>query len=566
MILYCYMVDFDEEKQNKRLDEMRIKEEEDVAKILAGKYGYNYLDLGILPVNSDAIRIINEEEARLANLAVFDMVGKKIQVAIISPNNEKTISVVNRLTNDGYFPIVHMVSRKSLEKAWKLYKDLSYASESTIGTFDISGDQVVVLMSKVKTIADIKILTDDLMGVKQTYRISKILEIMMAGALELGASDVHLEAEEQTVRMRFRIDGVLIDTYTFDISTYSLILSRIKLLSGLKLNIKAESQDGRFSIKVKGSEIEIRTSVLPGAYNESIVMRLLNPKSISVPLEELGIEEKTLTMLMEQINKPNGMLLITGPTGSGKTTTLYAFMKKIHSPETKIITIEDPIEYHLPGIVQTQVEESKGYTFISGLRASLRQDPDIIMIGEIRDSETASTAINAALTGHLVFSTLHTNSAAGAFPRLIELGINPKIITSAVNVAMAQRLIRKICNFCKQEKTPNEKEKGIINKVLESIHDKTFLENIQTDKIYEPKGCEKCNGTGYKGRIAICEAIFVSKELEEIIINNPSERDIKTVSSLQNTVDMRQDGILKILKGISTFEELERVIDIEGEY
>ncbi len=404
------------------------------------------------------------------------------------------------------------------------------------------------------------------MGVKQTYRISKILEIMMAGALELGASDVHLEAEEQTVRMRFRIDGVLIDTYTFDISTYSLILSRIKLLSGLKLNIKAESQDGRFSIKVKGSEIEIRTSVLPGAYNESIVMRLLNPKSISVPLEELGIEEKTLTMLMEQINKPNGMLLITGPTGSGKTTTLYAFMKKIHSPETKIITIEDPIEYHLPGIVQTQVEESKGYTFISGLRASLRQDPDIIMIGEIRDSETASTAINAALTGHLVFSTLHTNSAAGAFPRLIELGINPKIITSAVNVAMAQRLIRKICNFCKQEKTPNEKEKGIINKVLESIHDKTFLENIQTDKIYEPKGCEKCNGTGYKGRIAICEAIFVSKELEEIIINNPSERDIKTVSSLQNTVDMRQDGILKILKGISTFEELERVIDIEGEY
>jgi type IV pilus assembly protein PilB len=560
------MVDFDEEKQNKRLEEMRIKEEEDVAKILAGKYGYNYLDLGILPVNSDAIRIINEEEARLANLAVFDMVGKKIQVAIISPNNEKTISVVNRLTNDGYFPIVHMVSRKSLEKAWKLYKDLSYASESTIGTFDISGDQVVVLMSKVKTINDIKTLTDDLMGVKQTYRISKILEIMMAGALELGASDVHLEAEEETVRMRFRIDGVLINTYTFDISTYSLILSRIKLLSGLKLNIKAESQDGRFSIKVKGSEIEIRTSVLPGAYNESIVMRLLNPKSISVPLEELGIEEKTLTMLMEQINKPNGMLLITGPTGSGKTTTLYAFMKKIHSPETKIITIEDPIEYHLPGIVQTQVEESKGYTFISGLRASLRQDPDIIMIGEIRDSETASTAINAALTGHLVFSTLHTNSAAGAFPRLIELGINPKIITSAVNVAMAQRLIRKICNFCKQEKTPNEKEKGIINKVLESIHDKTFLENIQTDKIYEPKGCEKCNGTGYKGRIAICEAIFVSKELEEIIINNPSERDIKTVSSLQNTVDMRQDGILKILKGISTFEELERVIDIEGEY
>lgn len=409
------MVDFDETKEKKREEEMRKNEEEDVVKILAARYGYNYIDLGPIHINSDALRIVNEDESRQSNIAIFDMTGKKLQIAIISPNNEKTISILNRLSSEGYFPTVFMTSKKSLEKAWEQYKDLSYSSESIAGTFDISSDQVVLLMEKVTHIKDVKKLMDDLLGVKQTYRISKIMEIMLAGALALGASDVHIEPQETSVRMRFRIDGVLIDTFTFDLSTYSLLLSRIKLLSGMKLNIKDEAQDGRFSIKIKGSEIEIRSSILPGAYNESIVMRLLNPKSISVPLEELGIEKRTLDMLIEQISRPNGMLLITGPTGSGKTTTLYAFLKKIYNPEIKIITIEDPIEYHLSGIVQTQVEEDKGYTFLSGLRAAMRQDPDVIMVGEIRDDETAGTAVQAALTGHLVFSTLHTNSAAGAF-------------------------------------------------------------------------------------------------------------------------------------------------------
>ncbi len=557
------MVDFDEEKQEKRLEEMRKNEEEDVSRILAGRYGYNYLDLSSIPINSDALRILNEEEARATNTAVFQMVGKKIQVAIISPNDEKTISILNRLSNDGYFPAVHMVSRKSLEKAWGRYKDLSYSSESTAGTFDIASENVSVLMEKVKHVADIEKFTNDLLGVKQTYRISKIMEIMLAGALALGASDVHLEPEEKDVRMRFRIDGVLLDTFVFDKSTYNLLLSRIKLLSGLKLNVKDEAQDGRFSIKIKDNNIEIRTSVIPGAYDESIVMRLLNPKSIAVSLEQLGIEKRTLNILIEQISKPNGMLLITGPTGSGKTTTLYAFMRKIYSPDVKIITIEDPVEYHLDGIVQTQVEEEKGYTFLAGLRAAMRQDPDVIMVGEIRDPETAATAIQAALTGHLVFSTLHTNSAAGAFPRLIDLGVNPKTIPSAMHVAMAQRLLRKLCDFCKVEKEPNIKENKIITETLESIHDKTYLDGIQTKKIFEAKGCDKCNGTGYKGRIAIVEAILSTREIEEAIVNNASDREIKEVAIPQNILDMKQDGILKVLKGISSIDELGRVIDLE---
>jgi len=559
------MVDFDDTKEDKRIEEMRKNEEEDLVKILASRYGYNYLDLGPIRVNSDALRIVNEDEARQSNIAIFDMVGKKLEVAIISPNNEKTISILNRLSRDGYFPAVFMTSKRSLEKAWEQYKDLSYSSESVAGTFDISSDQVVMLTEKIGHIKDVKKLMDDLLGVKQTYRVSKIMEIMLAGALALGASDVHIEPEETSVRMRFRIDGVLIDTFRFDIATYGLLLSRIKLLSGLKLNVKDEAQDGRFSIKIKGSEIEIRTSILPGAYNESIVMRVLNPKSIGVPLEELGIEKRTLDILLEQIKRPNGMLLITGPTGSGKTTTLYAFLKKIYNPDIKILTIEDPIEYHLTGIVQTQVEEDKGYTFLAGLRAAMRQDPDVIMVGEIRDDETAGTAIQAALTGHLVLSTLHTNSAAGAFPRLIDLKVNPKTIPSALNVSMAQRLLRKLCVYCKEEKTPTDKEKNIIHKVLASINDKTYLEGIRTDKIFMAKGCDKCNDTGYKGRIAIVEAILSTKEMEKVIMVNSSDREIKEAARSQNILDMKQDGVLKVLRGVSTLEELGSVIDLESE-
>jgi type II secretory ATPase GspE/PulE/Tfp pilus assembly ATPase PilB-like protein len=318
-------------------------------------------------------------------------------------------------------------------------------------------------------------------------------------------------------------------------------------------------------VKILNNDIEIRSSILPGAYNESVVMRLLNPKSIAVPIEELGIENRTLTVLMEQIRRPNGMLLITGPTGSGKTTTLYAFMKKISTPDVKIITIEDPIEYHLPGVVQTQVEEEKDYTFLSGLRSALRQDPDVIMVGEIRDGETANIAINSALTGHLVFSTLHTNTAAGAFPRLIDLGVNPKIISSAINVAMAQRLIRKLCVECRAEVTPSPKEKAFIDKTLVSITDKSYLTDLQTEKIWQAVGCEKCHKTGYKGRIAITEVVLMKKEVEEAIINNPSDRDIKAAAASQNLLDMKQDGVIRILKGISSLDELSRVIDIETE-
>ncbi len=560
------MTDFDnEDKREERLEEMRHKEEEDVIKILAAKYGLGYIDLRPLPVNTEALKLIPENLAREAKIVAHEKVGKKLQVALLSPKNDKAVVILKKLEDEGYKILVNMTTSQSLEKAWARYQDLSFAVNSTAGTFDISTDQVTQFISQIKTIEDVSKIITEILALKKAYKISKMMEAMIAGALALSASDIHVEPEETEVRIRFRLDGVLINVINFDPDTYELLLSRIKLLSGMKLNIKNASQDGRFSVKIAESDIEIRSSILPGAYNESIVMRLLNPKSIAVPIEDLGIQERTLKTLMEQISRPNGMLLITGPTGSGKTTTLYAFMRKIFSQDIKIITIEDPIEYHLPGVVQTQVDEEKDYTFLSGLRSALRQDPDVIMVGEIRDSETASIAINSALTGHLVFSTLHTNTAAGAFPRLIDLGVNPKIISSAINVAMAQRLIRKLCPDCKAEKVPNEKERALIDKTLASVTDKTYLDGVQTEKIWGAVGCEKCHKTGYRGRVAITEVILMKKEIEEAINMNPSDRDIKAAAASQNLLDMKQDGIIRILKGVSSIEELGRVIDIETE-
>jgi type II secretory ATPase GspE/PulE/Tfp pilus assembly ATPase PilB-like protein len=308
-------------------------------------------------------------------------------------------------------------------------------------------------------------------------------------------------------------------------------------------------------------DIEVRVSILPGPYGESVVMRLLNPKSINVPLEELGIPKKLLSVLQEEINRPDGMILTTGPTGSGKTTTLYAFLKKIYNPEVKIITIEDPIEYHLQGIVQSQVND-KGYNFAEGLRAAVRQDPDIIMVGEIRDNETASMAIDSALTGHLVFSTLHTNDAAGTFPRLIDLGVNPKVLTSAIRIAMAQRLVRKLCVFCKKEITLDGSIKKDIEDTLSSIEDKSEIpQNV--DKMWVSVGCEKCHNTGYKGRIGIYEAIRTNGVIETAIENNPSEREIWNAAKGQGILTMKQDGVLKVLSGTTSFEELQRVISIK---
>jgi type II secretory ATPase GspE/PulE/Tfp pilus assembly ATPase PilB-like protein len=478
------------------------------------------------------------------------------------PNTQETRDAIEALSARGYQPIVYLVSQESLNKVWSRYKDLGMSSATKAGAIDISNESITELTEKITSLEELKKILEETVHSKQAYRISRLFEIMLAGALSQKASDIHIEPEELDVRLRYRLDGVLTDILRFDIATYDLILSRIKLLSGLKLNTKHKAQDGRFSIKISGEEIEIRTSLLPGAYNDSVVLRVLNPKAISVPLEDLGIHPRLLSLLLREVVKPNGMILNTGPTGSGKTTTLYAFLKKIHSPDIKIITIENPIEYHIPGIVQTQTSED--YTFLEGLRSALRQDPDVIMVGEIRDTETAEIAINSALTGHLVFSTLHTNNAAGTFPRLIDLGVNPKVLTSAISIAMAQRLVRKLCKNCREKKILEgsilEKVNAILNSI--KIKDPTYLDGVETGSHYEAKGCTECNFTGYRGRMGIYEAILADADIDAVVQNNPSEREIQKAAEKQGILTMQEDGVIKVLSGVTSTEELERVIEL----
>ncbi len=566
MVLYLdkTMVVFDEDKQNRRVEDLRKQEEESLAQTLSSKYGVPYADLTTTPLDIDALRIINEEEAKEANVAVFNEIDKVVSIGALAPRNPKTVEAVEKIKAKGYEPQIFMVSETSLKKVWERYKDLSYSFETKSGALDISNEQITEFLAQVHTIPDVQNLIGDVLQMKKSYRISRIMEIIIAGALATKASDVHLEPEEEYVRLRYRLDGMLTEILQFDLETYKLLLSRIKLISNLKLNVSG-AQDGRFSIKIAAGEIEIRTSLLPGAYNDSVVLRVLNPESISVPISELGIHPKLMDVIFHETSKPNGMVLITGPTGSGKTTTLYALLKKIHTPEIKIITIENPIEYHLPGIVQTQTDEKKNYGFAEGLRSALRQDPDIIMVGEIRDQETAEIAINSALTGHLVFSTLHTNNAAGTFPRLIDLGVDSKVISSAINLAMAQRLVRRLCVDCKKQITLDGDDKKIIDGIVGTISEKDYLKNVDTTHIWQAVGCDKCNMTGFKGRIGIHEAIKMDYDIELVVRENSSEREIKKVASKQGLLDLRQDGILKVLAGTTTIDELRRIIDIEKE-
>jgi type IV pilus assembly protein PilB len=554
------MVTFDEDKQNRRVGDLLKKEEETLVQLLARKHNLDYIDLSPIATQTDALRLIDEQKARAAKVAAYAIIDKRLKIASREPVSDATKEVIADLQKKGYIPEIVMASTASLEKAWRGYKDLNYASETKAGSIDISNEEITTILKDVTTMPQVEALLNDILSQKQKYRISRFLETILAGALATSASDIHIEPEEAFIRLRFRLDGVLQNITTFDTSTYNLLLSRVKLLSGLKLNVKKDSQDGRFSVHVGDADIEIRTSILPGAYNESIVLRVLNPKSIAVPLEELGIHPKLLATILKQIDKPNGMILTTGPTGSGKTTTLYAFLRKIYGPGVKIITIEDPIEYHLPGITQTQVNE-QGYTFVEGLRAALRQDPDIIMVGEIRDRDTAAIAINSALTGHLVFSTLHTNNAAGSFPRLLDLGINPRVMSSAVSIALAQRLVRRLCSTCKKEAPIEGHAKEVIEKVLSFVVEK---ENIpaQREKMWVATGCDACNKTGYKGRIGVYEGILLDEAVNAEVERESSEKTIRDAGRPQGLLTLTQDGIIKVLQGETSLEEIERVLDI----
>lgn len=558
------MVRFSDTEQDEKLAALRKAEEEEFLQIMSEKHGIPYVDLSALAIDIAAVALLKESVAREALVGPFALTGKKLKVALFDPNNSEARQVLASLEERGYKIERHLASHASLEKVWERYREISGATKAEAGVVDISGENMEALVGKFKMLDDVSRELEGAVTEKTARHISNIFSVIMAGAIGIRASDIHIEPAEEAVHIRYRIDGVLHEVGTLPSSIYRLFSSRLKLLAGLKLNVAAESQDGRFSIKIADLDIEIRVSVIPGAYGEGVVMRILNPQSLNVTLEDLGMSPRLLAIVEREIRKPHGMILNTGPTGSGKTTTLYAFLKKIYSPGIKMMTIEDPIEYHMKGVSQTQVEADKGYTFLEGLRAAMRQDPDVIMVGEIRDGETAKVAINAALTGHMVFSTLHTNTAAGAIPRLIDIGVTPKIIGSSLTVALAQRLARKLCVACKKEDTPNEREQKIIDEVAHLIKEKVGTE-VQTKKVWRAVGCSACNSTGYKGRIGVFEAILMDAVIEALLDSVPSEREIREVAQKQGILTMREDGIEKILAGMTSFDEVERVVDLERE-
>lgn len=556
------MIKFNDSEHEKKLAELHEQEEEQLAQILSRKYGVEYVDLTRVSVDTDALKLIDEKRAKESMVAAFRKAGKKIFLAVRSPARQEVKQIIEYLKRLGYDTRLFMVSTNSLRHAWSHYKDISHASASEAGMLNVALDEIEKIRNEVHTLEDLILYFDEILSGKGAHKVSRLLEVILGGGLALGVSDVHIEPEDEFIRIRFRLDGVLTNVSEIKPSVYKLLLSRIKLLSGMKLNIKNKAQDGRFSVNVGDKEIEIRSSIIPGAYGETVVMRLLDPDNIGLSLTDLGFDDYTLSVFKHEISKPNGMILNTGPTGSGKTTTLYAFLKYIFKPEIKIITLENPVEYHLEGIVQTQI--TKNYSFAQGLRAILRQDPDVIMVGEIRDPEVAEVAVHAALTGHLVFSTLHTNNAAGTFPRLIDLGVRPETLSASLNITMAQRLTRKLCNHCKKAVPLQGEDLRLAKLILRFIPRREEIGEI-SNVVYEAVGCDKCGQTGYKGRIAVVEAIQMDPKVEEVVRRDPTEIEIWKAARHQKLRRMYEDGLLKVLNGMTSFDELRRVVDIEEE-
>lgn len=554
------MVSFPEEKQQQKLSQIKAQEEEAAAKILSEKYGIPYVDSSRLPIDTDALKIVPEADARAGKLAVIQKMGRKLQVIVEKPDFSETLKVLEGLDRKNFIAHLFLSSHRGLERAWELYKNIKETLGVSAGQIDITEAGLRQFAEKIRSIPDITPLIENAVS----QHITDLLEITIAGALKVDASDIHIEPQAEEVRVRYRLDGVLQDLAAIPHASFKFLVGRIKLISGLKMNVTERAQDGRFTIKLPEYDIEVRVSILPGPYGENIVMRILNPKSINLKLEDLGIQPEIAEEIKRQLKKPNGMILTTGPTGSGKTTALYTFLKTIHTPEIKIITLEDPIEYHLPGIEQTQVSAAKNYSFALGLRSVLRQDPDVILVGEIRDLETAETAMHAALTGHLVFSTLHTNDAAGTVPRLIDIGVKPNIIAPSLNMAIAQRLLRKLCAACKKEDTLNAHEKDVLQKEFSSFPPNSKVQkpaiDLSSAKTYRPVGCQQCNMTGYKGRTGIFEIIVIDDIFKEVIMKSPSELDIKKTAYAQGQITMRQDAALRIIKGVTDISELERVL------
>jgi type II secretory ATPase GspE/PulE/Tfp pilus assembly ATPase PilB-like protein len=537
-------------KQN----EIKIKEMERNTEKAAIQSGRSYINLFGFPISPEALVMIDEAKANKMQTVCFHYDGEKINLATFDPEQPGLAELAEELNATYYSRVeIFQVSSHSIQYALGLYKTLPKVRQFIRGV-ELSEDDLKKFSDKFSSFKDLQNEID-------RSKISDIVTMIMSAAIKIGASDIHVEAEEKSIKIRFRIDGVLHDAATIDKELWKKIISRMKVLARVKINITDKPQDGRLSIITKNDRIDIRASFLPTNFGESVVMRLLKASSVGLAFEDLGIRGGAYEQLKIEIERPNGMIITTGPTGSGKTTTLYAILKKLNSQETKIITIEDPIEYQLSGVNQSQISEK--YGFSQGLRSIVRQDPDVIMVGEIRDLETAETAIQAALTGHLVLSTIHTNDASGTVPRFLSMGAKPFLLAPALNAAIGQRLVRLLCTHCKTEAKISEEQdkkvREILNKLPSSEKEKIDLENI---KYFSAVGCEHCQGIGYKGRIGIYEIMVIDGELEKVILNGKtSEYEMQQLATKKGMITMIQDGLLKVISGLTSVDEIFRVAE-----
>ncbi|MEY2664853.1 MAG: hypothetical protein RIT04_661 [Candidatus Parcubacteria bacterium] len=507
-----------------------------------------------ISVPFEALEYIPEESALHYKFVPIGLKGNMLEVGLVNPDNIEARDALNFIAAKNNIPYkIYLISPEDFDKTIESYKGLSgevgKALQDLEMTLTVDTDS---LLEKVKS--------DD--GKSDTFIIEeapvkKIVSTIIHYATEGGASDVHIEHMRELIRVRFRVDGVLTTSLTLPPQAHAQIVSRIKLLSGMKLDEKRKPQDGRFSANIDGRKIDFRVSTFPAYYGEKVVMRILDQEKGVKKLDDMGMSKETLAIIKEAIRRPYGLVLITGPTGSGKSTTLYSMLNEIDRESYNVLSLEDPIEYNMDGVSQSQVHAAIGYTFAEGLRTTLRQDPDIIMVGEIRDKETAQLAVQAALTGHLVLSTLHTNNAAGVIPRLIDMGIDPYLIAPTLICAIAQRLVQTLCPGGGKPIPVEGSIKAMLDKQFEDLPAKFKAKIPFSDTVYEATPTPDCP-KGVRGRIAVVEAFRIDKEIEKVILTNPTELEISRVTRSQGMLTMKEDAILKAFQRIIPFDEVKK--------
>ena len=532
--------------------DMGLLDEEDIIKAWGTVMGLPYVDLRTQSIDRDVMAKVPETVASHYNVVAFDKTApNRYKVAMADPKDIQAIEALEFVSKKGGFQAdLYIASRSSLKVAIQQYGSLS----GEVGEVLKENSQEIEVEDVEEELANAK----ELEKLVSDAPIAKAIAAVLKYAVKNGASDIHIEPTEKDIKIRYRIDGVLQNTLNLPHKALPALVSRVKILSNLKIDETRIPQDGRFNSKFDDKEIDFRVSTFPTIHGEKVVMRLLDKAAGLKTLEEIGLTGRAFDMTVDGIERPYGMTLVTGPTGSGKSTTLYASMSRINQVGVNIVTLEDPVEYNIDGVNQSQINPQIGYTFANGLRSILRQDPDIVMVGEIRDPETADMAVNAALTGHVVLSTLHTNDAPGALPRLIDMGVEPFLIASSVNTLMAQRLVRKICDKCKTQTTLPKDELDSMEKILAVIPKaaKVELKPLKSYTFMKGAGCDVCGQSGYKGRLGIFEVLPMSNGITELLLRRASSEEIKELAITEGMLTMQQDGVLKVLNGITTFAEV----------